>query len=356
MTVPTIINVTPNTGPTGGRRVIKITGSGFQLPPSPPLTGKAPPVQPSVEVLFGDVRALETRVMATSLLHVVLPPSDFDLATGPGAVDVTVRNIDQSGVLVPGETVTRTDGFTYARPNLDTDETTESTIARITREIIVRLRREIVDNVELTVHVDYDDAPDGADITMLATMPGLVIVGPRIKENRFYSTNESRVAKDADGDTYVQRPPYTVDLRFTIIGVDDSASRTLNLQQEVIQFFQRNKMFRMARVPGGTEILEWEMEHEETPSWAGATNNSSIHVFNGSFVIRGVDIDEDDMRSVLAPELENVIPNASALAVPLPVILSGQAGVTVARPVGPGPDAAVGATSGPIFQIPPENE
>lgn len=336
MSIPTITSISPAIGPTGGKRVVRIEGTNFRLSPAPPASGRPGAVKPSVRVFFGTEEAREVAVLTTGKLNVLTPPAMYEPHAGPGAVDVTVKNVDQLGALIGAETATAVGGYTYARPNLNSHEGNESLLARMVRTLILKLRREILDNVELTVHTDYDDTPDGADIAMLSAMPGLVIVGPRLKENRFYSQNSAR-KRASGGRTFQQRPPMTVDLVFTLIGVDDGSSRLLNLQRETVSFFQRNKTIRMLRDVAVAGVYEeWEMDVEDASSWAGATNNSSIHVFNGTFLIRGFDIDDEDMG---VSEIFRTTADG--------VILTGDPGVVPAAPIPADP-------KGPIEQIPPE--
>ena len=64
MAVPTIIRCAPDTGPTGGRRLVKIWGGNFQLTPPPVATGVVPVANPPVEVYFGTTKALEETMLA----------------------------------------------------------------------------------------------------------------------------------------------------------------------------------------------------------------------------------------------------------------------------------------------------
>lgn len=57
MTVPTITTVTPSAGPTGGRTLIHVVGTGFRLPDPPPSTGVVPVPGPTVRVDIDGTRA-----------------------------------------------------------------------------------------------------------------------------------------------------------------------------------------------------------------------------------------------------------------------------------------------------------
>lgn len=295
MGVPTISSVSPNVGPTGGRRLVAITGTNFQLPPVPPPTGPSVSVpNPSVQVLFGTELALDVAVLSTTLLHVYTPPSD------PAVVSVTVRNVDQNGTVVPGETVTLNDGYTFERPNLATGPAGESDLTRLVRTLLRELKRQVIANVELTVNTDYDDdTADGANVAMLSAVPGLVLSGPFLRENRFFSENQARYRSAAAGKFSQQRPAYTVDLGFTIIGVDDNEVAFLNLMAEVVRFFNRNKMLRMLADPAvAGDFVEYEMEIDADgePRAIGSANNSNLHAFQGQFTIKGFDIDDASME------------------------------------------------------------
>jgi hypothetical protein len=356
MGVPTITKIDKNAGPTGGRRLVKIWGGNFQLAPAPPLSGPAPVPNPSVEVLFGAVKAREVRVMAPSLLHVITPISD------PGLVSVTVRNIDQAGAVIPGETVTVADAYTFARPELSNPEVKKrSNLTRLVMAVVTELRRQILDNTILATSTDYDDTPSGANVAALPSTPGLVLSGPFLRQNRFFATNQPRVENDGDGASFEQRPARTVDLAFTLIGVDDSSIRELDLMHECTAFFQRNTYLRMLRDPEVAETyVEYELDLESDGDFkqTGTANNSNIRAFSGNFVVRGFDVDDEDMAVIAAPSVQEVVPTGSASvgeigSPPQPFIFYGQPGVTPRPPVQPPPALGPG-NSGPIEQIPPE--
>ncbi len=357
MGVPFVTHISPATGPTGGRRVVKILGGNFQLAPTPPATGVAPVPNPSVEVLFGDVPARETRVMAKSLLHVLTPIHD------PGPCSLTVRNIDQDGAVVASETVTIAAAYTFARPTVGAQSPgAQSNLTRLTRAVIDEFKRQVLENVVLTTHSDYDDTPDGANVAALASIPGLVLSGPVLYLDRFFSENQPREAEDADGDTFQQWPARTVDVGFTLIAIDELATRELDLVSECTSFFARNivmRLLRSAAVPG--VFVEYEMEIEDDFKSIGGPSNSNLRASQLSFRIRGFDIDEADMAAYVAPALtespaltpEGAPVVAPEVEVPNVVYLTGTPGVTSVAPVPSGPPAGVVGNPGPIEQIPP---
>lgn len=76
MAVPTIASVTPNEGHTGGQTLVEVTGTNFQLPPSPAPTGPVPTPPPTVRVKFGGRVASRVEVWSATQLYCLTPDQD----------------------------------------------------------------------------------------------------------------------------------------------------------------------------------------------------------------------------------------------------------------------------------------
>lgn len=346
-------SIAPNSLPTGGRRLVVVRGAGFRLPPAPSTRGITPVRPPSVRAYVGGWEAPDVRVLSPTLLHLIVP------AANPGLQDLLLENVDADGNVV--DSLNIPDAFTYARPNLNRvnddahpERTTEYVLQRITRELLRMLKREVIENVQQTVASEFDDTPDGSNIAMLATVPGLVLAGPQLARNRMDSENSPRRVVKPDGTVVEQRQARTTDLQFTLIGVDDSSQRLLALMQEVELFFERNHYVRLSRLPGQkTDLLEYELDFQPDGDarWTPVSGNSNIRAFSGSFFIRGVDLDEDNMDARIVPPTREVSP-AGSIVKPSPVVLLGTPGVALPPPAPSGPTPEVGA-GGSIEQIPP---
>src|SRR5262245_61737827 len=140
MPAPTITSLTPPTGPTGGRTLVEIAGTGFRLPPPPPPSGTTPPPRPTVQILVGGREATDVRVRASDRLTFISPIGDAR------PVDVILRNLDDDGAPIAGEEVTLANGFTYRMPAL----AAESDLARLVRTLLRELKRQVLPNVSLT--------------------------------------------------------------------------------------------------------------------------------------------------------------------------------------------------------------
>ena len=90
MAIPVISGISPATGPTAGGDLARISGSGFAA---------------QVEVLFGEApgEVLSVREEAGVSLADVRTPTHAE-----ASVDVTLRNLDSSGIPVLGEEIVLT--------------------------------------------------------------------------------------------------------------------------------------------------------------------------------------------------------------------------------------------------------
>src|SRR5437868_4313284 len=124
MPTPSILRVSPSSGPTSGSLFIEIVGAGFQVPALD--GGDAPAPKSSVAVLVGPRPARDVRVLAADRLTCIVPVGDA------GVVDVVVQNLDASGEQIPGEQAIAPEAFVYVRPSL----TAEADLTRLVRALL----------------------------------------------------------------------------------------------------------------------------------------------------------------------------------------------------------------------------
>ena len=275
MAVPVISSISPTTGPTSGGDLVRITGSGFAA---------------RVEVLFGEAVAevLSVREEAgVSLADVRTPPHTEE------SVDVTLRNLDAGGAPVPGEEVVLPGAYRFLRPRI----VHESDLTRLVRGLLRELKQQLIANTSMTVSVDYDDTTiDGLNVVSISRLPSVVLSGPKVNENRFFSNNEPHedVVPGSNGPELLRRrPPFTVDLSFTITAASDRTVELLNLMAAVATFLNRNRWLDLPRDPedeaAGT--VRWERD-PEGDFQTRLDGPDDVRVFSCGFVVRGFDIDE----------------------------------------------------------------
>jgi hypothetical protein len=230
----------------------------------------------------------------------------------PGTVDVTVTNVDQDGNQVGSETVTLVNAYTFKRPDL----TEITTLQRVVRTMLQDLKRQVLENISLTTHTDFDSTTsDNLDIVELSTLPGIALFGPRLTENRFYTRNEPLDFQPVAGQYDRVRPPACVDLTFTLVGAADSMTELLNLQNIVVDYFQRNPWLIMDKdesdPSAGTVQYELDTVLGAGMSVGSAPNVNNVRHFTGDFVIRGVEIESSDMTVNRSFALVDFVPTGS---------------------------------------------
>ncbi len=236
---------------------------------------------------MGGRPATEVRVRSSERLSFLTPACDV------GAVDVVVRNLDDSGVPLHGEEAVLPTGFTYARPPL----TAESELTRLVRALLRELKRQVIENVVLTVHTDFgSEGGDEIHLAEVASLPALVIVGPELVENRFYSLNSRPEVPAGSGLFARRRPPYTVDLGFTLVGASDHTVELLNLVAATKLFFHRNPFIEMERdaanPAAGWVRYEMDLAPNGDLKVTSQPNESNLRSFSGAFTLRGFDFEE----------------------------------------------------------------
>lgn len=275
MAVPTLIAISPSSGPTSGGDLVRLTGADFA---------------PRVAVELGGVAAkvLAVRSEAGTWLADVRTPAHVE-----ATVDVVLRNLDAAGAAIPGEEATLPGAYRFLRPRI----VKEADLTRLVRALLRELKRQVIANVSMTVSVDYDDTTiDGMNVIAISKLPSLVLSGPRVVENRFFSTNEPHedvVAGPAGPELLRRRPPLTVDLVFTITAASDRTVELLNLMAAAATFLNRNRWVELPRDPEspGAGTVRWEMDPEgEFQTRLDGPND--VRAFTCGFVVRGFDIDE----------------------------------------------------------------
>jgi len=185
------------------------------------------------------------------------------------------------------------DAFRFRRaPIID-----EAPLTRLVRAILRQLKRDLLKNSSLTVAVEFGAAAntDGLEAMPIATLPALVLSGPRVRPNRFYATNvvrEEVVEGPAGPELRRRRPAFTADLGFEITGSSRSTAELLNLMAAAVSFFNRNPWVSMERIVGMPEhgYVRWEMVAEGDVRVA-LDGRDDLRAFTYGFVVQGFDVD-----------------------------------------------------------------
>lgn len=289
MTKPQLQAIKPAFGPSSGGDLVRLLGAHFAY---------------NIGVFFDD-----TPGSIVTLRH----EGDISIADirtpshAPGHVNVTVRNLAPDGNVIPGEETTRPAFYQFERIQL----IQESILTSLVRRLLDKLKKSVMATARMSVAVDYRHAAiEGTEIIALAELPSLVLTGPRIYENRFYSSNvpiEQVFYEEAE--MLRRRPALTVDLEFTLTGASDRTVELLNLLAATTTFLNRNKWIDMHRNPANSssELVRWEMDMQgELRTQFDPTHD--LRAFRCGLIIRGFDLDEglplDRSHLVETPQLE----------------------------------------------------
>lgn len=285
------------TGPTAGGNLVQIYGDGFRLPPA--YDGTPGDTPQTVQVLFGDAEAPRVDVIRTNALNVLAPPSPLigvsgNSITGPtGLVDITIRNLDDNGDPIPGEELVVSDAYTYRLPGITAGD--QSILAHVMKHLLLTWVRDVHPNVLFSEHTEYDaDTADGLNITEIAELPAIVLVGPDTPENRFHSLRNNQV-DIVDGTPVTRPPPLTVDLLFDVLVIDDNERRSIALQEAARNFIHSTPYLEVPRDPSDpdSETIRFEMDEGTSGQFTKQSrpNNSNMKGYSGTLVVRGVDIE-----------------------------------------------------------------
>jgi IPT/TIG domain-containing protein len=306
--VPTLASLTPAVGLTAGRSLVTIAGTGFRVGALQPGAFEW---APTVLVLFGGVPATDVRVLTDTLLTCLPPPAIASFFPSPRTSDivpapvaVSIANLDDAGVPIPGELVTTAAAYVYVMPK-HTGEF-ESDFTRTVRTLIRLMKLELLPvEVNYAVQTDYDPTTgDELHVTKFATLPGIALIGPDLDENRFYSLNEEPDLPDGSvspedgvspGGFLQTRVPYTVDVKYQIICASNNKNELLNLMSNFIAFMHANKWLvvdRNAATPGlGQVRIEMDFAPGGLPRNTTTPNTSNVVSWSANIVLRGLDIE-----------------------------------------------------------------
>jgi hypothetical protein len=295
MALPTITSIQPTRGPASGQTLLTITGTGMRLPPQPPAGRPTTSGRPqAVEIRIGAQRATRVLVREEPGIPDGTTATCLTPADTPGPADIVIQNLDDAGQPIAGEAMLLPGAFTYERTALST----ESSLTRLVRTLLRALKAQVIENVNLTVHTDFDAAPEnGVHLAAVARLPALVLAGPEVRQSRTYSINQQPVSALRDGRA-LYRVPYTVDVGFTLIGMTERTAELLNLMSLCTLFLHKNKHLVMARdlqdPSPGHAAYEMDFAPGGQFQVRSQPSESNVRHFVGELVIRGFDIDEPD--------------------------------------------------------------
>lgn len=291
-----------------GGNYVRIDGSGFQEPFAPAAEGVTSELPPSMGVWFGKVPSPQVLVASPTQLYARVPQH------AAGTVDLRLANLQLNGQEVPGEYKVLANAFTFKRRDLSSAGK-EPPLMRVVRALRQLLSQQVLAETVMITHTDYDQSPgDGLNIVEVSKVPALLLVGPNIKEDRFYSENELRTAPGPDGRMIELEPAYVVSVTFSVSCIADATTELLRIEQDYTSTIHRNKHLFVPRdetnEAAGFDKYELDFVDGGDMPVVSAPGLSNIRQFNGGIMLRGVPLDDPDVElapGLLSTEARNIV-------------------------------------------------
>lgn len=280
-------------GPTQGRTLVHLVGTGFKVYPPPNPNGVTPVPAPTVEVLFGSEPAYEVQTESATSVWCLSPVND------PGACSVTVTNINADGSPVPGESVTKANAYTYVRPYVrqpanPTMSVYMSDLYRLVSAVRREFKRQVLENTVIKKpHSEYSREPSSGRAA-LATLPAVVLWGPRLTANRFLTENSYSNHITGATTFKARRPVEARDVSFDVTLVSDNAPELVNMMAVAERFFDKNVSIAMLRDEADPSKgrVEYELVLSSPLSMDDETDDQDNCTASASFYIRGFELQD----------------------------------------------------------------
>lgn len=309
MAVPTITDVDPATGVAAGGDLIVITGTNFKTPtlvydiPTPDT------ITPTVAVTVNGrsaekvevISATEVRIRTPRLYRIDFRTDEFD------PVDIVLTNLDSNGDAIPGETVTATDAFTYARwvtgaPRQDPP------VNRIVKEVLWALMLAVEQNIYRATHVDYGE--EGTAVTIAETEIPCINVTMSVIDDPEYGAGGDEhyieVEQD-DGSSNLHDGLTTEAAVLDLLVAGATATEADHMCRAVTDFVRQHPEIT---VPADPEIYpdeedSYALEIWRKPNQINNTSTTGMVVYSMELRIRGI-------TSMLSEPFDNVKPWTTA--------------------------------------------
>lgn len=256
--IPQIFTVSPASGSTMGDERVTITGYGFKMPTAAAFSDPDtdwPDREVTVQVEFNGEVCPYVLMFSDRELVVVTPKYHGAAASLPDSVNVVVKNLDSSGVPIPGEVATKVNAFQYHRESL----VDQGPLQWLTRQLAENLAVNICPNIAMSSSPDYSEDPTSGMVAV-SELPVVVLEGPvtrKAKDGNEQVADALATALD-NGDVAMDAQPLLRDVVFGIIIFARSKTEAMNMQSVAEHYFERCPTLDVLDTPGGSRVsIEW---------------------------------------------------------------------------------------------------
>lgn len=293
----TITSVAPASGLVKGGTIIDVAGTGFR---TRSLVYEFPPLTqgPTARVSVNGVACRYTQVVSATLARAVVPPTvqNGDLDVFP-AVAVSLVNLDDAGVEVPGSASSLASAFTYIRPRLGhtTDLAAldvDPPVQQVCRAFVRMLKRVIFRGVAIRTAPDYADP--NALYTVLSPEPCLSLRVRMLRDLEGSQWDNQKVrtpSGDPDGSFLEWKPPRTYMIEMTILASAKLEGAVLRLIDGVLDEVIENPFLQVPADPRWAAGSNgYPMDVISEPEQVGIMGLSGMEAWEMKLLIKGVPI------------------------------------------------------------------
>jgi len=290
MAVPTIVSISPATGLAQGHWLVTITGTNFRNR----IATLGPPVAlpETVKVIINGRSALWAGANSPTEIVALVPPSQQDANAYPEtfpAVDVTVQNLDDAGVLIPTETVTSTGALTYMRTQIGAPAAVPP-LQQVIRMFLLRLRRNLWKGAVIRTHPDFSDGE--LDYTSLAVLPMVAVKVEMPRDKDWSQWDNEKVLRDTRGTKgyYEQyRPSRTYAPIFRLVVADEHQGVAHRMLDGLLgDFMDEPDLVVPGDVRWSAEENSFPVDILDEPKTVAVVGNAGVEAFSLALQVRGV--------------------------------------------------------------------
>ena len=299
MAVPTFTSVTPSSGPVGGRNVVTIVGTNFNLPPAQAATGAGVSYPDSVIVEFDGQKSERVDVISATQLRVTVPTwrrMDVTITqqTLP-LVNIKISNADTAGDPIAGEDVTALNAYQFKRPALrPPDAQIQTSIyQQVIEETVAMFIRQVTPNTAIGTNVDFGD--NGQIIITSASHPSVTLVGPRLEEDLNVRHHWNYFLEEQQGNgppetVHRKWPGFVSNFEFDFVLGTDNRSEMYAMVQSIAEMFMRNPFLIINGTFGDVNSTPREFPFQliQPPQVTIQDPNANVLAAVGTFQVRWV--------------------------------------------------------------------
>lgn len=304
MAVPTISTLSPTTGPAAGGALVTITGTNFKVPTLDYSVPTPDTITPTVSVTFNGraarrvdvISSTEVRVLTPRLYHADPRVDAFS------AINVVLSNLDATGAVIAGETVTKASAYTYKRWEVGAPRQ-DPPVTRIVKELLWALSIEVERNTYRATHVDYGEEGTAVEISKAALPSANITLNVLPDYEHGAGDFYPEEIDNGDGTYDLYEGLKTVMAALDILVAGETPNEAEGLAQSICDFVQVHPLLECPADPTlfPNDTDEYPIEITMLPTQVGNLGSAGMVVMQMGIRIMGIRTMPDDATLTVLP-------------------------------------------------------